>query len=288
MLSLNYKRSIFQICEEIGTGTIGTQKMKPDIIIRFELLFSPLENSKLNKKKFSFRLLIPNYLIDLEEDENLIYSKIHKNTRYKINRAMNRDELLYFERSNPSDTEIEEFKLFFNPFAKERNIRSCDENKLKALRDQGALIISFITDKNGNVLCYHVYQKEEQQGYLIYSASTRYNIEDSGFRNLIGRANRYLHWKDILSFKEKGCKWYNFGGKILNKEDNEGQNVNQFKLEFGPVTGFDSRIFYSNSLLGKVGLIPLFIKWRNSSEYKFSKNFGSVKNMNYKYDSHEC
>ncbi|WML59311.1 hypothetical protein [Neobacillus sp. PS2-9] len=277
MLTLNYKRSIFQICEEIGSGSYENQTIKPDITIRFELLFSPPKNSELNKRNFSFRLLIPNYLINLAEEESQIFNKIHKNTRYKINRAINRDDLLYFEHTNPTDSEIEEFKIFFNPFAKERNIRTCDVNKLKELRDQGALVMSFVTDKDRRFLCYHVYQKDDQQGYLIYSASRRYNHDDSGFRNLIGRANRYLHWKDIQSFKQKGCKWYNFGGKIMNEEDIEGQNVNKFKLEFGPITGFDSRIFYSNSLIGKLGIIPIHFKWRKSPEYKYSKNFVSTK-----------
>lgn len=274
MPSLFYKRSFLKVREELGKDLVKDEIEKSDITIVFELFLSPPKNAK----KGSFRLLVPNYLISLEEDEDLIFQKIHKNTRYKINRAGERDELNYVELNQPTDDEIEEFKRFFNPFAKERNIRVCDVNKLRALRDQGALVISYITDKDDVPLCYHVYHKEEIQGYLIYSASTRYNIEDSSYRNLIGRANRYLHWKDIQSFKHKGCKWYNFGGKVIDEEDKGGQNVNHFKLEYGPIeTGYDSRTFYAKSLVGKIGLFFLHLKWKKSAEYKFTKELGTMK-----------
>lgn len=277
MLSLNYKRSFLNIREDIGTGTLMNKSEKTDINIRFELLLPPVRFNEPDSEKFSFRLLIPNYLINLEEEESKIYNKIHKNTRYKINRAHLRDELFYFELTNPTDSEIEEFKQFFNPFAKERNISFCDVNKLKALREQGALIISYITDRDEQVLCYHVYLKDAYQGYLIYSASKRYEKKDSSQHNLIGRANRYLHWKDIQSFKNKGCQWYNFGGKVIDKEDQGGQNVNNFKLEYGPITtGFDSRTFYSKSLIGKLGLLLLYLKWKKSHEYKFTKKLESL------------
>ena len=286
MASLNYKRGIFKIQEEFGAGGLRDENEKPDIIVRFELLLSPPKISNLNNGKFSFRLLLPNYLINLDDEESEIYSKIHKNTRYKINRAMNRDDLLYNELINPTDFDIEEFRLFFNPFAKERNIRLCDVNKLKALRDQGVLIISYITDRHHQILCYHVYQEDRNQGYLIYSVSRRYENTDSSYRNLLGRANRYLHWRDIQSFKNKGCKWYNFGGKVINEEDRGGRNVNKFKLEFGTITGYDSRLFYSNSLIGKIGLIFFYLIRRQSPEYKFSENLQYEQNPAVDYERH--
>jgi hypothetical protein len=286
MLFINYKRGILKISEEIGTSTLGKDLVKTDILIRFELLDSSQNFTKHANEKFSFRLLVPNYLIDLDEDENDIYNKIHKNTRYKINRAMKRDELLYYELTNPSNSEIIKFQMFFNPFAKERGIRSCDVNKLVALRDQGALVISYITDKDHQVLCYHAYHKDDKQGYLIYSASKRFKKSDSNYQNFIGRANRYLHWKDIQSFKRKGCKWYNFGGKVINEEDRGGQNVNKFKVEYGPITtGYDSRTFHSKSLIGKFGILLLYLKWKQSPEYKFTRDLQAKKLLS-NYESH--
>jgi hypothetical protein len=279
MFLIQYKRSIFKITEDIGFISSHIDNVKTDIYMRQELLLSSPRNSEFNLLKGSFRLLVPNYLINLEEEEGEIFKRIHKNTRYKINRAMNRDELSYFELTHPTDGEIEEFSEFFNPFAKERNIRQCDVNKLKAIRDQRALVISYIADKSNQVLCYHVHHKEEEQGYLIYSASKRYEKNGSNERNLIGRANRYLHWKDIQSFKEKGCKWYNFSGKVLDKEDKGGQNVNNFKLEYGPITGYDSRTFYAKSLIGRIGLFFLYFKWKNSAEFKFTREIETSREL---------
>jgi len=277
MFSINYKRGIFKITEDIGFGTSLNENIKTDIYMRQELLLSAPLNYEFNILKGSFRLLRPNYLIDLTKEESEIFKKIHKNTRYKINRAMNRDELSYFELTHPTDVEIAEFSAFFYPFAKERNIRSCDVKKLKAIRDQGALVISYMADKNNRVLCYHVHHKEVEQGYLIYSASKRYEKNDSSNRNLIGRANRYLHWKDIQSFKEKGCEWYNFSGMIFENEGIGGQNVNNFKLEYGPTTGYDSRTFFAKSIIGRIGVIFLYLKKKNSAEFKFTREIDPVK-----------
>ncbi|PLR73530.1 hypothetical protein [Bacillus sp. UMB0728] len=271
MFSIQYKRSFFSIREDIGVPPYNINIGNADIYLQQELLLSEPTKADTNLLKGSFRLVVPNYLINLEEEEEGIFQRIHKNTRYKIKRAMNRDELTYIELTHPKNEEIEKFSEFFNPFAKERNIRLCDVSKLMAIRDQRSLVISYVVSKNNQVLCYHVHHKEEEQGYLIYSASKRYEKSDSLERNLIGRANRYLHWKDILSFKEKGCKWYNFSGKVLNERDQGGQNVNKFKEEYGPTVGYDSRTFYATSIVGRIGLFFLYLKWKSSAEYKFTK-----------------
>jgi hypothetical protein len=273
MLSFCYKKSLFQILETSGSGNSVNPKVKPDLIVEFDLLLATPKFSDLHKGMFSFRLVLPNYVINLTDDEDEIFSRFHKNNRYKINRAKNRDDLLFHELTSPTDSEIETFKEFFNPFAKEKNIEPCDVNKLKAIRDQGALVMTSITDQNHQALCYHVYQKDDIQTLLLHSGSIRYNHADSNYRSLVGRANRYLHWKDIQSFKNKGCKWYNWGCKLFNEKDSGEQNVNKFKTEFGTINGFDSRIFYSNTLMGKLGLIPLYLKWRKNAENKFKQTF---------------
>jgi lipid II:glycine glycyltransferase (peptidoglycan interpeptide bridge formation enzyme) len=68
---------------------------------------------------------------------------------------------------------------------------------------------------------------------LFYSASHFRKSEDSELRNLIGRANRLLHWEDIRFFKEMGLSCYDFGGWYGGREDVEKLAINQFKESFG-------------------------------------------------------
>ncbi|WP_102273049.1 hypothetical protein [Cytobacillus massiliigabonensis] len=274
MITYHTKKGFVRITEKIGKDPSVNQseKVTSDLLYKFELQLSPEEVIKLVSSKNSLSLLEPTYLIDLSMDEDEILKRIHKNTRYKINRAATRDELHYVELTSPSDNQINDFKEFYNPFAREKNIRECDMTKLKALRDQEALVISYIEDSGYRILCYHVYFVAGTQGYLLYSASRRFEKDGVDNRNLIGRANRYLHWRDILSFKQKGCKWYNFGGKILNPSDKSGQNINEFKLSFGSIHAHDLRIYYSKSLKGKIFLFLLRLKLilKENPEYTYT------------------
>jgi Pyruvate/2-oxoacid:ferredoxin oxidoreductase gamma subunit len=51
-------------------------------------------------------------------------------------------------------------------------------------------------------------------------------------RNFIGRANRFLHFQDMIYFKELGFKIYDLGGYKLNTTRVDLLNVNKFKDGF--------------------------------------------------------
>lgn len=272
MLTYHYRRSIIRVTEKIGMENSNEYTDKDtDLLLRYKLLFSPIQIGVANNES-SFNIILPNYLVDLSKGEQEIFNNIHKNTRYKINRAMKRDEVNYVEIFSPTNEQIYEFSRFYDPFAKMKKIRKCDVNKLIAIRDQGSLFFSYATSKDNQTLCAHVYFLDDIQAYLIYSASQPTDKDsDSKIRNLIGRANRSLHWMDIMSFKNKGCNWYNFGGKVLDPNDKGGQNVNRFKEEFGVLNGYDVRSYSSRSRIGRLFLFILRLKWIKSHELVFTK-----------------
>jgi lipid II:glycine glycyltransferase (peptidoglycan interpeptide bridge formation enzyme) len=65
------------------------------------------------------------------------------------------------------------------------------------------------------------------------SSSHFRSSDDSELRRLIGRANRYLQWDDILYFKNMGLDYYDFGGWYGGGSDTEKLAINQFKESFG-------------------------------------------------------
>ena len=67
---------------------------------------------------------------------------------------------------------------------------------------------------------------------LTHSASL-YRGRDKDFRNLVGRANRLHHFKDMLFFKGNACNLYDFGGWYAGTEDQDRLMINRFKEEFG-------------------------------------------------------
>jgi lipid II:glycine glycyltransferase (peptidoglycan interpeptide bridge formation enzyme) len=50
---------------------------------------------------------------------------------------------------------------------------------------------------------------------------------------MLGRANRYHHWEDMLRFKKSGISVYDFGGWYVGDTDQEKLRINDFKNKFG-------------------------------------------------------
>ncbi len=264
MLTFNYRKKFINMTERIGYEDLSVEfvDVKTDILMEMELLFSQEEVKKFKEKKHSVYLVMPCYIVDLNETETEIFKRMHRSTKYEINRAMKRDDLEFVEYGSPTNEQIVYFSLIYNSFAKELKISKCDVNRLKAIRDCGALVISYIT-KDNQILCSTAYLIDGNHAYGIYSSSGRFSKEDSIDRNVMGRANRYLHWRNIQSSKNRGCKWYNFGGQFTNHNDEQGQNVNKFKMSFGPTLAYDAKRFTSKNILSRLILFVYYLKWKD-------------------------
>ena len=68
---------------------------------------------------------------------------------------------------------------------------------------------------------------------LIYSASIRRQTTETPLKALIGRANCFHTWHDILRFQRQGIETYDFGGWYGGTENAEKLRINRFKESFG-------------------------------------------------------
>ncbi|MFK2825933.1 peptidoglycan bridge formation glycyltransferase FemA/FemB family protein [Bacillus sp. B190/17] len=265
MLTILYKRTFLRFMETFDMNAAIHVK-KGDVHLHSCLQTPETEKHSVPHKKSPFILcrMFRTLVIDLRKQEDDIFHDFHKNTRYKINRAI-REGLTYDEINHPSDQEIQEFAQFFNKFARAKKILPCLPDKIKSLRDKNAFTITMVKYEN-KPLCCHGYIFDGQRSIMLYSASLRTG-KDSSERNLIGRANRLLHWKSILSFKEKGGTWYDFCGLSLDPNDKEGQGINQFKKGFGGFEADEFKSYRGRTLLGKLVIVYSHLKWKNKPEY---------------------
>src|SRR5262249_59999119 len=81
-------------------------------------------------------------------------------------------------------------------------------------------------------LVWHAYVCIGAADCLIYSASW-FRGKDSRYRSLVGRANRWLHWQDMLRFKRAGVHCYDWGGMFRDESTADRAGINQFKRMFG-------------------------------------------------------
>ena len=172
-------------------------------------------------------------LNDLSQSPEELLARVPKNTQYKIRRAADRDRVTYaFWNLNSLDV-LERFCEFFDRFAFLNGLAEADISDLKALAEAGVLDISRVGGEDGRDLVWHVHYRSKTRVRLLHSASLFREVRDSTFRNLIGRANRFHHWQDMLRFKREGILVYDFGGWYEGDTDQEKLRINRFKEEFG-------------------------------------------------------
>ncbi|WP_010094018.1 peptidoglycan bridge formation glycyltransferase FemA/FemB family protein [Ornithinibacillus scapharcae] len=270
MIKVQYKRGIVRMMDIYGS--VNKDKGdRVDIVISSNVIFPKIASSLPFPKGGFLHSYGQTLVIDLDRPEEEIFTDIHKNARYKINRASKRDPIQYYELISPKEDEIRKFLAFFDRFAKYKNLPKGNFGRLKGLSDQDSLIISYVTDESGNVLCYHAYVKADTYCSLLYSASARF--DNKQIRNLIGRANRYLHWQDMKSFRKLGIKWFDFGGLFVHTDASDEDSINRFKMEFGgQVVDVDKRI-YPLTIIGKMTTFVFWLKMRKRPEFLRAKRF---------------
>ncbi|WP_210471188.1 hypothetical protein [Sporosarcina sp. 6E9] len=187
---------------------------------------------------------------DLTKDENELLMDMHKTTRRQIRRAEEQG-LEHVVIENPTDHDLLEFQKFYNQFAKNKKTHSCNSfhmKTMKLLREKNALLLTYMKDKDEGVFCYRVYILDGTFTMNLYSASHFRMADSPELKKMLSQANRYLVWKCILLFKEKGYKLYDMGG--LSYDD----NIRRFKLGFGGEVVPVYWGYEANSIMGSLVL----------------------------------
>lgn len=88
----------------------------------------------------------------------------------------------------------------------------------------------------------------------MHCVSLYRELAESSVRNAMGRANRYLFWKDVLRHKEAGLETFDFGGWYPGGTNQALLNINRFKEEFGGSIRREYNCRQIRSLKGRIVL----------------------------------
>jgi len=172
------------------------------------------------------------YVVDLAQSTETLLSRLGPNTAYKIRRARERDRIIC-ERCDSSDPIVlDRLEEMYDLFAAAKGLGPLDRAQLDSIAANGALDLSVAKDPQGNALVYHADYRDQRRARGLYLPSLYRNLSDSAARNLIGRANRYLTWSDLLRYKDAGLTCYDFGG-WYHGTDPGMLKINEFKSGFG-------------------------------------------------------
>ncbi len=165
-------------------------------------------------------------VIDLTRKAEEIFRDFKKNTRYEINRAR-KDGITFVIEKN-----MQQFVDFYNKFAESKNITQLNISYIKSY-EKHLIITKAIENMVDLVMHTYLTDSQEKRVRLLNSASLFRYETDTDKKQLIGTANRLLHYSDMLFFKERGFKIYDLGGYDYQPQNERFIATNKFKDAFG-------------------------------------------------------
>lgn len=181
------------------------------------------------KKESIFSIPFHTIFVNLNQNEKDIFNGFNKTTKYEIHRALEKDKIEYSINLIPEKSDIDAFVIFYNKFAERKGLGDINEKMLKLYHLNNSLVISTASFED-KILIYHCYLKINKTLRLLKSANTI--NEPNVSKGLVGRANRFLHWKDILEFKLQNFDIYDFGGIYLGTKKTNLISITEFKFNF--------------------------------------------------------
>jgi hypothetical protein len=160
----------------------------------------------------------------LELEKDVILSRFSSTFRYDVRKSEKEGIECLFNQ------DIDGFVDFYNKFAINKKIPPTNRRRITEMGENLKLSFAFL---DRQVLAAHSYLIDNEVGIarLFHSASLRFNnnIDTS----IVARANKLLHFRDMLYFKEQGFKVYDFGGYAENTNNESLIGINKFKISFG-------------------------------------------------------
>ena len=161
-----------------------------------------------------------------------------------MNRAVRENvEWEIFQDERITEELLDDFCDFFQAFWESKGTSLDDREKLKrdleAYQAAGSLTIAYAL-VNGEKAVYHTHINDKNVARLLHSASL-YRLqqdEEGNTKNLIGMANRLLHFEEMKYFKSLGKMTYDWGGAGRSEDV---IHITEFKESFGgtPVRYYD-------------------------------------------------
>jgi hypothetical protein len=177
---------------------------KPDLK---EGLFNNYIQCFDNKNKIGFKR-VPFYTKHIDLSDNRFIDSFNSRTIYQIRKAK-KDGVLCKESKD-----ISEFIPFYNEFRRRKKLSGLISEKY--IKKYGnTMVFRTASTSEGTLLVWHVYLIDDtiKRVRLLYSVSKAYDENTTSItKEDIGRANRLLHYEDMLFFKELGFLIYDLGG----------------------------------------------------------------------------
>lgn len=251
MISQRVKKGIVRITDVWFEETRFPDIEKKCDFVQYHDTRHPLESDGHLLSATHYQTLVN----DLTETEQEIMARFRSNVRNEIRRAKKEEvEVENYDSNKLKDRRdvIAEFDKHHQNMCKQKGMPIKSERKtLQAYVNSNALSIT-IAKRDGIECVYHIYICDKEQRSkvrLLHSVSVFRELLDNAERNDIGRANRMLHYEDMIHFKKLGYAKYDWGGY---SEKPEHKNIAEFKAGFGGYVENINRYVFACSWMAKI------------------------------------
>ena len=174
---------------------------------------------------------------DLMATPEAIMGSFDETCRRHVRRAERQDGLQYEVIPEAADA-LDEFAEYYDQFARQKGLWPADRHWLARATQARQLILSCASHA-GERRVWHAHLRAGSTVQMVHSVSLFRGADDE-HRALVARANRWLHWRDMLNFKAMGLRQYDWGGVFVPETSAEEAGINRFKRSFGgrPVVAY--------------------------------------------------
>ncbi|NMC27917.1 MAG: aminoacyltransferase [Syntrophomonadaceae bacterium] len=217
--------------------------------IKTDILY--IHEAPFDKIEFSPAIIWPQLTLvhDLTASENSILGTLNSTTKRKVKQAEKAGitTALYTSRDLAADSGLlHEFGAHHDRMYRQKGMKAIFNHALVQAYMEADMLSMTTAVFEGHKLAYHAYVGSEHRARLLYSVSLfRDEDEDA---SLVARANTYLHYQDMMCFKNRGVTSYDWGGI---KSFDEPTGIDSFKMGFGGERRTCFNIIAGRSMLGK-------------------------------------
>lgn len=193
--------------------------------------------------------------VDLTKTEEMLLAGFSHGVRGDVNKEMRNHEFAITNFTNPTEEFLREFCEFYDAFAAQCGIDPISKNNIYPYLKEQVYTISCLRDKaTDQIVSYYTYIRHDTRITTQFSCSNfRLNADAAG-RNRVGRANKYLHYYNMVNFKNEGCTLYEFGGYHEDENGKPATGIDNFKKTFGGTTFTEYSFYYPRTLKGRLVL----------------------------------
>lgn len=170
--------------------------------------------------------------IDLTRDAGQILGDFHKNRKYEVKRAKERDGISVAIDMSPDKEKLEKVRIFYDQFAASKNLHPFDLDRYMAATQDNIFLLAGAYSNAGELLVVNGYLLDHEDRRSTFSFGASHFREQKETAAQVGRANSYLHYAVMCYLKEQGYQEYDLGGIYIG-DDKDLTNISYFKNSLG-------------------------------------------------------